>query len=70
MKFHNRRYLYQPNGLELILDHKATNYPTDRGHPSTMAIRAKYLLVVKRLAAVAEMGHYDGQAVKSCAGWG
>ena len=52
---------------KLILDHEVTNDPTDRGHLSTMAIRAKDLLGVKRLQAVADMGYYDCQEVKSCA---
>jgi transposase len=52
---------------KLILDHEVTNDPTDRGHLGTMAQRAKDLLGVKRLEAVADMGYYDGQEVKSCA---
>lgn len=52
---------------KLILDHEVTNDPTDRAHLSTMAIRAKHLLGVKRLEAVADMGYFDGQQVKSCA---
>jgi len=52
---------------KLILDHEVTNDPTDRGHLSAMALRAKDLLGVKRLEAVADMGYYDGQQVKSCA---
>ena len=52
---------------KLILDHEVTNAPTDRGHLSPMAIRARDLLGVKRLEAVADMGYYDGQEVKSCA---
>jgi transposase len=52
---------------KLILDHEVTNDPTDRGHLSAMALRAKGLLGVKRLEAVADMGYYDGQEVKACA---
>lgn len=52
---------------KLILDHEVTNDPTDRNHLSTMATRAKDLLGVKRLQAVADMGYYDGQEVKFCA---
>jgi len=44
---------------KLILDHEVTNDPTDRGHLSTMAIRAKHLLGVKRLQAVADMGYRE-----------
>lgn len=52
---------------KLILDHEVTNDPTDHRHLSTMAIRAKDLLGVKRLQAVADMGYYDAQEIKSCA---
>ena len=52
---------------KLILDHEVTNDPTDRGHLSAMAIRAKDLLGVRRLQAVADMGYYDGEEVKACA---
>jgi transposase len=52
---------------KLILDHEVTNDPTDRGHLSAMAIRARDLLGVRRLQAVADMGYYDGEEVKACA---
>ena len=52
---------------KLILDHQVTNDPTDRNHLSSMALRAKELLGVKRLQAVADMGYYDGEEVKACA---
>jgi ElaB/YqjD/DUF883 family membrane-anchored ribosome-binding protein len=52
---------------KLILDHEVTNDPTDRAHLGTMAQRAKDLLGVNRLEAVADMGYYDAQQVKSCA---
>ena len=52
---------------KLILDHEVTNDPTDRVHLATMAQRAKDLLGVKRLDAVADMGYYDAQGIKSCA---
>ena len=52
---------------KLILDHEVTNDPTDRTHLGTMALRAKDLLGVKRLEAVADMGYYDVQQIKSCA---
>ncbi len=51
---------------KLILDHEVTNSPTDQGQLSTMAIRAKALLRVKHLTAVADMGYYDGREVKAC----
>jgi transposase/ElaB/YqjD/DUF883 family membrane-anchored ribosome-binding protein len=44
---------------KLILDHEVTNDPTDRGHLSAMAIRAKNLLGVRRLQAVADMGYRE-----------
>jgi transposase len=52
---------------KLILDHEVTNDPTDRNHLSSMALRAKELLGVKRLQAVADMGYYDGEEVRACA---
>jgi transposase len=52
---------------KLILDHQVTNDPTDRNHLSTMALRAKDILGVKRLQAVADMGYYDAKEVMSCA---
>jgi ElaB/YqjD/DUF883 family membrane-anchored ribosome-binding protein len=52
---------------KLILDHEVTNDPTDRAHLGSMAQRAKDLLGVKRLEAVADMGYYDVQQIKSCA---
>jgi hypothetical protein len=52
---------------KLNLDHEVTNDATDRAHLSAMAIRAKGLLGVKRLQAVADMGYYDCQEVKACA---
>ena len=51
---------------KLILDHEVTNAPTDQGQLSTMALRAKELLGVEHLEAVADMGYYDGQEVKAC----
>jgi hypothetical protein len=51
---------------KLILDHEVTNDPTDPGHLSDMALRAKALLEVKRLEVVADMGYYDGRQVKAC----
>lgn len=52
---------------KLILDHEVTNDPTDRNHLSGMALRAKDLLGVKRLQAVADMGYYDAEEVRACA---
>ena len=51
---------------KLILDHQVPNDPTDQGHLSEMALRAKGLLEVKRLEAVADMGYYDGREKRSC----
>ena len=51
---------------KLILDHEVTNAVTDQGHLSTMAKRAKNLLQVERLEAVADMGYYDGREIKAC----
>jgi ElaB/YqjD/DUF883 family membrane-anchored ribosome-binding protein len=53
---------------KLILDHEVTNDPTDRGHLSTMAIRAKELLCVKRLDAVADMGYREACCALRCPG--
>lgn len=52
---------------KLILGHEVTNDPTDRNHLSSTAIRAKELLGVKRLVAVADIGCYVGEEVKVCA---
>jgi len=51
---------------KLILDHEVTNAVTDQGHLSDMATRAKRLLAVERLEAVADMGYYDGKQIKAC----
>jgi transposase len=51
---------------KLIVDHEVTNDPTDYGHLGAMAIRAKKLLDVKRLEAVADKGYYDSQEIRSC----
>jgi transposase/ElaB/YqjD/DUF883 family membrane-anchored ribosome-binding protein len=51
---------------KLILDHEVTNDPTDQGHLSHMALRAKALLGVKRLEAVADMGYYSGRQIRIC----
>jgi transposase len=52
---------------KLILDHEVTNDPTDHNHLSSMALRAKDLLGLKRLEAVADMGYYDAAEVMACA---
>jgi transposase len=51
---------------KLILDHEVTNAPTDQGQLSAMAVRAKALLGVEHLEAVADMGYYDGKEVQAC----
>lgn len=50
----------------LIVDHEVTNKVTDQGQLSTMAIRAKEVLQVEELEALADMGYYDGKQVKTC----
>jgi transposase len=50
---------------KLILDHEVTNSVTDQGQLSTMAIRARKLLQVEHLEALADMGYYDGREVKA-----
>jgi len=50
----------------LIVDHEVTNEVTDRAQLSTMAIRAKETLGVDELDALADMGYYDGEEVKTC----
>ena len=50
---------------KLILDHEVTNSVTDQGQLSTMAIRARKLLQVQYLEALADMGYYDGREVKA-----
>lgn len=51
---------------KLILDHEVTNGVTDQGQLSAMAVRAKELLQVEQLEALADMGYYDGKEVKAC----
>jgi hypothetical protein len=51
---------------KLILDHEVTNEIQDTAHLSAMARRAKALLGVERLEAVADRGYYDGGEVKAC----
>jgi len=51
---------------KLILDHQVTNAVTDRGLLSTMAKRAKDLLGVDHLEALADKGYYHGKEVKAC----
>ncbi len=52
---------------KLIVEHEATNDPTDHAHLAEMALRAKETLGVERLEVVADMGYYDGAEVKQCA---
>jgi hypothetical protein len=51
---------------KLIVDHEVTNAITDRDLLSTMARRAKDLLGVDQLQALADMGYYHGKEVKAC----
>lgn len=51
---------------KLIVDHEVTNAVTDRDLLSTMAMRAKDLLGVDELEALADMGYYHGKEVKAC----
>ena len=52
---------------KLIVEHEATNDPTDHAHLAEMALRAKETLEVEHLEVVADMGYYDGAEVKQCA---
>ena len=54
------------NKHNLIVDHEVTNEVTDRAQLSTMAIRAKEVLGVDELDAVADKGYYSGREVKTC----
>lgn len=51
---------------KLIVDHEVTNNVTDRDLLSDMAKRAKDLLGVDQLEALADMGYYHGKEVKAC----
>jgi transposase len=51
---------------KLILEHEVTNDPTDQAQLSKMALKAKQVLEVKELEAVADRGYYDGAEVKKC----
>jgi len=51
---------------KLIADHEVTNAVTDRDLLSQMAIRAKEMLEVEHLEALADMGYYHGKEVKRC----
>jgi transposase len=51
---------------KLILDHQVTNHVTDRALLSSMARRAKDLLGVDHLDALADMGYYHGKEIKAC----
>jgi transposase len=50
----------------LIVDHEVVNEVTDQGQLSEMALRAKEVLGVEELDALADMGYYDGKEVKAC----
>ena len=51
---------------KLILDHRVTNNVTDRDLLSDMAKRAKEILGVDQLEALADMGYYHGKQIKAC----
>lgn len=51
---------------KLILDHQVTNNVTDRDLLSDMAKRAKEILGVDELEALADMGYYHGKEIKAC----
>jgi len=51
---------------KLIVDHEVTNAVTDRDQLSAMASRAKEVLQVEELQAVADMGYYFGKQIKAC----
>lgn len=51
---------------KLIVDHEVTNAVTDRDLLSQMAIRAKEILGVEHLEALADMGYYHGKEIKRC----
>lgn len=51
---------------KLILDHQVTNSVTDRDLLSDMAKRAKEILGVDQLEALADMGYFHGKEVKAC----
>ena len=51
---------------KLILDHQVTNNVTDRDLLSDMAKRAKEILGVDQLEALADMGCYHGKEIKAC----
>jgi transposase len=51
---------------KLIVDHEVTNAVTDRDQLSAMASRAKEVLQVQELQAVADMGYYFGKEIKAC----
>jgi len=51
---------------ELIVAHEVTNAVTDQEQLATMAEGAKATLGVDTLTVVADMGYYNGAAVKTC----
>jgi transposase len=51
---------------KLIVDHEVTNAVTDREQLSPMARRAKEVLGVEKLEALADMGYCYGKEVKAC----
>ncbi|MBM3120438.1 MAG: IS1182 family transposase [Chloroflexi bacterium] len=51
---------------KLILDYEVSNEGTDYSHLSEMAQRAKEILRVEKLEALADKGYYSGEGVKEC----
>ena len=51
---------------KLILDYEVSNEGTDYGHLSEMARRAKEILGVEKLEALADKGYYSAEQIKEC----
>jgi transposase len=51
----------------LIIAHEVTNSGSDRAQLANMASRAKEVLGVDKLEAVADRGYYSGEEIKACA---
>jgi len=51
----------------LIIAHEVTNSGSDRAQLANMATRAKEVLGVDKLEAVADRGYYSGEEIKTCA---
>ena len=51
---------------KLIVDHEVTNAVTDQHQLAPIAQRARAILGVETLDALADRGYYDGEQIKSC----